>query len=68
MDKNGKMMATYSQSGVLMAQYNYGADGSVSIYDANGKLIGLQGKRILTVEEATALVKNNKNTFKLKYR
>ena len=68
MDKNGKMMATYSQSGVLMAQYNYGTDGSVSIYDANGKLIGLQGKRILTVEEATALVKDNKNTFKLKYR
>ena len=38
------------------------------IYDANGKLIGLQGKRILTVDEAMALVKDNKNTFKIKYR
>ena len=37
-------------------------------YDANGKLIGLKGKRIFTIDEATALVQNNKNTFTLKYR
>ncbi len=67
-DENGKVLATYDGNGRILSKYLYDTDGSISIYNANGKLIGLQGKRILSVEEATALVKNNKNTFKIKYR
>ncbi len=67
-DKNGHYLGKYSPEGQIIEQCVYGDDGSVSIYDASGKLIGLQGKRILTVEEASALVKDNKNTFTLKYR
>ncbi len=67
-DENEKPIAQYDGRGNVIAAYSYNNDGSVSIYDANGKLIGLQGKRILTVDEASALVKDNKNTFTLKYR
>ena len=67
-DENGNPLAVYDGRGNLQMSYGYNQDGSVSVYDANGKLIGLQGKRILTVDEASVLVKNNKNTFKLKYR
>ena len=62
------MTEVYNGRGILTSLYKFNNDGSVSIYDANGKLIGLQGKRILTVDEAMALVKDNKNTFKIKYR
>ncbi len=67
-DENGKIVATYDGNGRILSKYLYDTDGSISIYDANGKLIGLQGKRILTVDEASALVKDNKNTFTLRYR
>ncbi len=67
-DRKGHVIATYDGKGNLLQSFVYGADNSVSIYDKSGKLIGLQGKRILSVDEATALVKDNKNTFKLRYR
>ncbi len=67
MDSKGTMIAQYSADGGLLKQYDYNSDGSVSIYDANGKLISLKGKRIFTVEEATALV-SGKNTFSIRYR
>lgn len=68
-DESGHLV-TYSQNGELVNSYTYGNDGSISIYDEHGKLIGIQDKRILTVDEATALVlgKGNKNTFSIKYR
>lgn len=45
------------------------ADGSVYQYDKEGKLIAITGKRIYTVEEATALVRpKGKNTFSIRYR
>ena len=69
-DDNAHMIekGVYDAQGNLLKQYLYNTDGSTSVYDASGKLIGLKGKRILSVEEASALVKGDKNTFKLKYR
>ncbi len=67
-DEKGNIIGKYDGKGNMLQSFVYGTDGSIAIYDANGKLIGLQGKRILTVEEASVLVKDNKNTFKLKYR
>ncbi len=67
-DSHGNITGKYDIEGNILATYNYNPDGSVLTYDSNGKLIGIQGKRILTVDEATALVKNNKNTFSIRYR
>ena len=67
-DINGNPVAVYDGQGNIQQSYIYNDDGSVKIFNAHGKLIGLQGKRILSVDEASALVKDNKNTFKLKYR
>ena len=64
----------YDSTGNIVGQYDlkgnifYASDGSVYTYDKNGKLVDIRGKRIFTVDEATALVQNNKNTFTLKYR
>ena len=65
-DENGRIVAQYSNTSGL-TKYAYNSDGSISIYDKNGKLIGLKGKRILTVDEASSLV-SGKNTFTLRYR
>jgi len=43
------------------------ANGSRVYYDANGKLIGYQGKRIYTVKEANE-VAGKKNTLKIRYK
>jgi len=43
------------------------ADGSISI-SKNGRLIGLRGKRIYTVQEAEMLSKPSKNRFKIRYK
>ena len=67
-NKNGEITGKWDSHGDVIARYVKGSDGSVSIYDKFGKLVGIQGKRILSVDEASALVKNNKNTFTLKYR
>ena len=64
---NGQILGKYlSDKG--LTRYVYNDDGSVMIYDKSGKLIGTQGKRIFTVDEATALASGNKNTFSIKYR
>ena len=44
------------------------ADGSYTLYDEEGNIIGFKNKRIYTVEEATLLTSPKGNTFKLKYR
>ena len=67
-DPSGNIIGEYDLKNKLLVQYLYNSDGSLAIYDNKGKLIGLKGKKIFTVEEATALVRNGKNTFKLKYR
>ncbi len=67
-DENENVIAKYTMNGRLLEEYVHASDGSIATYDANGKLIGLKGKRIFTIDEATALVQNNKNTFTLKYR
>lgn len=67
-DTNGRITALYDSNNLLVQSYSYGSDGSIATYDKNGKLIGLRGKRIYTIEEATALAQKNKNTFTLKYR
>lgn len=68
-DSNGNTLATYDSNGNLLTSYAYHDDGSVSTYDASGKLIALQGKKIFSVDEATALVSGNgKNKFTIKYR
>ena len=70
-DDNAHMIGKniYDNQGNLLKQYVYQSDGSISVYDQFGKLIGLQGKRILTVDEVTALVSGKgNNTFKLRYR
>ena len=43
-------------------------DGSYTIFDKNGKIIGFKGKRIYTVEEASMIASKKGNTFTLKYR
>lgn len=60
----------YSATGNLVKSVKESSDGVISIYDANGKLISLRGKKILTVDEATALVSQHKgkNTFTIRYR
>ena len=70
LDENGKIIGRYEYDadGNLKQYTQQKDDGSLYSYDKNGKLIGIEGKRIFTVEEASALVKDNKNTFKLKYR
>ena len=65
-DENGRIVSRYSSNSGL-TKYAYNSDGSISIYNKNGKLIGLKGKRILTVDEAASLV-SGKNTFTIRYR
>ena len=67
-DEQGRLIKALNAEGTTIYSYIYNPDGSVLTYDSNGKLIGIQGKRILTVDEASALVKNNKNTFSIRYR
>ena len=67
-DANGNVLAKYSKSGDLLAQYVYEDDGSITIYDGKGNIIGFKDKRIYTVEEATKVVKPQGNTFTLRYR
>ncbi len=67
-DSQGNITGKYDLSGNILEQYIKNPDGSILTYDTNGKLIGIQGKRILTVDEASALVKGNKNTFSIRYR
>ena len=67
-DENGNITGKYDSMRNLLSSYIYDQDGSVSIYDKNGKLVGVQGKRILTVDEATALANGDKNTFTIRYR
>lgn len=62
-----------SASGVYKTSYGNtyylkGDDGSTTIRDQNGKLIGYKGKRIYTIEEASRLSKPTGNTFKLRYK
>ncbi len=66
-DEEGYPLMVYDGYGQIKKAYAYNPDGSVAIYDKDGKLISLTGKRIFTVEEASSLV-TGKNTFKLKYR
>ena len=59
-------------SGVYQNSYNNtyylkGDDGSTTIRDQNGHLLGFKGKRIYTVEEANA-VSGKVNTVKLRYK
>ena len=59
----------YDGRGHFITSYIINPDGSTRIYDENGKLIGMKGKKIYTVEEATELVsKKGKNTFSIRYR
>ena len=67
LDSTDKIKASYDKSGNLLLRYEHGLDKSVKIYDKNGKLVDIRGKRIFTVEEATALV-SGKNTFTIRYR
>lgn len=43
-------------------------DGSYTIKDADGNIIGFRGKRIYTVEEAALVSKDTGNTIKLRYK
>ncbi len=67
-DANGNILAKYSKSGDLLAQYVYESDGSTTIYDGKGNIIGFKGKRIYTVDEATKVASPKGNTFSIKYR
>ena len=68
-DQSGTLLEKHDSNGNLLNSYSHHPDGSVSIFDSNGKLIGITGKRIFTVDEATALVSGKgNNTFILKYR
>ena len=44
------------------------ADGSTTIYNADGSIKGFKGKRIYTVQEAEMLSKETGNTFKIRYK
>lgn len=42
-------------------------DGSYTLFDNNGNIVGFEGKRIYTVEEAN-MVSGQKNTIKIRYK
>ena len=44
------------------------ADGSVTIYNADGTIKGFKNKRIYTIDEANAVAKPTGNTVRIKYR
>ena len=44
------------------------ADGSYTLYDGDGNVIGFEGKRIYTIEEANQVTKPTGNTVRIKYR
>ena len=69
--KANMLAAGYEDGTYNMVQAPYSkkqADGSRAYYDANGKLTGFTGKRIYTVEEASAVSKDTSNTIKLRYK
>jgi len=43
-------------------------DGSITLLDENGRVVGFKKKRIYTVDEAELLSKEVGNKFKLKYK
>ena len=63
------LLAKYDVKGNLLSSYTYNPDGSISIYDANGKLTGLKNARSITPAQAAALVKKgNNNTVTLTFK
>ena len=68
-NSTGDKGVKYAANGDLLAQYIKGADGSTSIYDANGKLTGLKNAKSITPAQAAALIrKGNNNTVKLIFK
>ena len=61
MDKNGTLLAKYGENGKLLARYAHNPDGSIGVYDANGKLTGLKNAREITPVQAAELVRPGKN-------
>ena len=56
-------------SGIVPWRYIKNADGSVYLYDENGKLKTIRGKKIYTVEEAEAVTANGERFHvKLTYK
>ncbi len=66
-DQSGALLERYDENGNMLDGQQLRADGSSAILK-DGKVIGFKGKKIYTVDEATLVTRNNKNTFKLKYR
>ena len=66
-DQNGTLLERYDENGNMLDGMQSQTDGSFRILK-DGKVVGFKNKRIYTVDEATIVTKNNKNTFKLKYR
>ena len=60
-DKNKKPLAFFGFDRKLISSYFYNPDGSIEIYDANGKLTGLKNAREITPAQAAELVKPGKN-------
>lgn len=44
------------------------SDGSYTVYDDNGNIVGFKNKRIYTIEEVSAIVKDTGNTIRLRYK
>ena len=63
-DENGDWVMRSSKG----KMYEHHDDGSVTVYDQDGKFIGFKNKRIYTIEEATKLSKPTGNKFTLRYK
>ena len=68
-DSNGNVIARYDENNNIISSYLYNSDGSIEIYDANGKLTGLKNARSITPAQAAALVKKgNHNRVTLTFK
>ncbi len=67
-NKKNKTTVKYDNNGNFLKAFQLNNDGSISIYDKNGNLIGLKGKRIYTVDEAEKISKPTGNILKLRYK
>ena len=72
-DEHGNLIEEWDENGKKAYAYKYFGNGDYSKYDENGNFLGNfmsdgSKRRIYNVNEAVAVVKDNKNTFSIKYR
>ncbi len=72
-DEHGNLIEEWDENGKKAYSYKYFQNGDYSKYDENGNFLGNfmsdgSKRRIYMIDEAVAVVKDNKNTFSIIYR